>query len=365
MWITTLGWGAVNLLTSIPSISFELFVLCQVLNACLIGAILPVGLAITAEIFPRKKHGLYFGWFATGSTIGFGLGYVLGGFLPTPEWWNVPFFVAGLIGISLGGIFVGTPLPVIPPEVVVLNETMPPEMTPQSPPTVTPSAPEQVTPALRLSWAEVKNLLSNNANVLIFLISLFSVIPNTAFAGWFIRFLNVDHGISEDNGTILMLLIFASQLVGVVLLGAIADKRQARQAKGRLLVLLWATILGTILTIWAILLPFWFITPDILAFFADGNFTTFFVLFFAGNFFTSVITSLTMVFVVNKTAKHLQASAVAVNNVFQTIGASVALWLCSSLASTFFAGAYTWSFVIINLLYIPCVIFMVKLMKQD
>ncbi len=359
---TTLGWGIVNLITSIPAISYDGFVLYQILNACFIGAIIPVGYAITADIFPRTRHGVYFGWFATGANIGFGLGYVLGGFLPTPEWWNLPFFVAGLIGIILGGIFALTPLPPIRPELI--QEQAPLKQVDPSAGQST-STPDQIAPSLRLSWVEVKNLLANHANIMIFLISFFGVIPNTAFAGWFIRFLGVDHGISEDNGTILMLLVFASQLAGVVLLGGVADKRQSKHARGRLDILLWATVLGTILTIWGIILPFWLVTPDLFAYFADATFTTFFLLLFAGNFFTSVITSLTVVAVVNKTPKHLQASAVAVNNVFSTIGASIALWLCSTLAMALFGGTYTGSFVIINLLYIPCTILALRLMKQE
>ncbi len=351
---TTVGWGIVNLLTSIPAISYDLFVLCQILNAILIGAIIPVGYAITADIFPKGRHGVAFGWFATGANIGFGLGYVLGGFLPTSEWWNLPFFVAGIICIGLGSIFIGVPLPAIQAESNKEGGLVTKENT----------APDQIAPSLRLSWADVKNLLANKVNMLIYMISFFGVIPNTAFAGWFIRFLGVDHGVSEDNGTILMLLVFASQLAGVVLLGAMADKRESKRPQGRLVILLWATVLGTALTIWGILLPFWLVTPDFFAYFGDVNFTIFFLLLFAGNFFTSVIGSLTVVAVVNRTSKHLQASAVAVNNVFSTVGASAALWLCSTLAIAFFSGTYMGSFVIINLLYIPCVIFTLKLMKQ-
>ena len=352
--VTTLGWGAVNFLAGIPPVSFELFVLYRILNAILIAAVFPVGLAITAEMYPTTSHGLHFGWFITGTNLGFGLGYILGGFFPLTEWWNLPFFVVGLIGLGLGFMFILTPLPKNQPDLLAGK-------VPSGQGQVSPAG--QVAPALRVPWRDVRKILGNRANVLILLVALFGMIPISAFTEWFIRFLTVDHGIPEVNGTILLFLVFASQL-GMVLLGAVADKREAKRPNGRLAILLWVTIPGTILTIWALIIPFWMTAPDLFAYFADVNFTTFFVLLLAGNFLTSVIGTLTIVIIVNQTPKHLQASAVAINKLFQIIGASVGAWLCSALAAGFFAGTYMESFVIINLLYIPCVFFIMKLLNQ-
>ena len=359
--VTTLGWGAVNLLAGIPPISFELFVIYQILNAFLIGAIIPVGLAITAEMYPTKSYGLRFGWFTTGTNLGFGLGYVLGGFVPTTGWWNLPYFGIGMVGIGLGIVFSGTSIP--------KNQDKWPtgkEISDRGQANPAPSSETgQIAPALRVSRADVKNILGDRANRLIILIALFGVIPTSAFGGWFIRFLTVDHGIVEDSGTLVLFLLFASQLAGMVVLGAIADKREAKRPNGRLSILSWVTILGTIGTIWAIAVPFWMTTPDLFVYFANANFSTFFVLLFVGTFLTSVIGPLTMVIIVNNAPKHLQASTIAINFLFITVGSSVGILLCSTLATAFFAGTYTWSFVIINLFYVPSIFCILKLLKQN
>ncbi len=231
--------------------------------------------ALISDYFPKERRGMVLSFFYLAIPVGSALGYLLGGTLGQAFSWHAAFLIVGTPGLLLS----------IP--IFLLRE--PPRG----------GREETTIKYTGQAWKKYGVLFTNRSfitNTMAMAAMTFSI---GGLAQWVPTFLYRIHGLDVARGnTLFGIITVAAGITGTLSGGWLGDRLQKKSGKGYLLVSGWGFLLGTPITIYAL------VTPSVQGCLSAMFFAEFFLFLNTGPLNTIII---------NVTNPGMRAMAVAVN----------------------------------------------------
>ncbi|MFX0019426.1 MAG: MFS transporter [Promethearchaeota archaeon] len=235
--IATLEWSILILLT-ILSTDFYSLLTFQILTAIGFGAALPLVFSLTVDLVESEQRGKRFGILSAVYVLGNGLGQALSGFLIDVYPWQTP-----LIIISIGGfICTGLLFLIEEPQRGTMDDLR--------------SSEESVKYDYRIKRADLKNILKIKSTLWILIFNFVMFIAIGSISSFFISMLKNDYILSSTLATVFLIIVFGSQIPSGPIFGRLGDKKRETNLNGRMKVVLFCIISGSIFYIIGFLTSF-------------------------------------------------------------------------------------------------------------
>ncbi|MFX1585701.1 MAG: MFS transporter [Promethearchaeota archaeon] len=235
--IATLEWSILILLT-ILSTDFYSLLTFQILTAIGFGAALPLVFSLTVDLVESEQRGKRFGILSAVYVLGNGLGQALSGFLIDVYPWQTP-----LIIISIGGfICTGLLFFIEEPQRGTMDDLR--------------SSEESVKYDYRIKRADLKNILKIKSTLWILIFNFVMFIAIGSISSFFISMLKNDYILSSTLATVFLIIVFGSQIPSGPIFGRLGDKKRETNLNGRMKVVLFCIISGSIFYIIGFLTSF-------------------------------------------------------------------------------------------------------------
>jgi len=316
--ISTFEWSIFIFLT-IFSFNFVSLLLFQIFTAIGFGASLPLVFSLTVDIVEPKIRGKQFGELSAVYVGGNGLGQILSGFLIDYYPWQIP-----LIIIAIGGFFsTGLLFTIQEPQRGSMdklniqgNEDL-----------------EKIDYKIRLE--DLKKIGRTKSTIWIIIFNFLMFVAIGAISSFFISMLKNDYVLSSTIATVFLIVVFGSQIPSGPFFGNKGDKKRENDINGRIKIVRFCYIGGSIFYIIGFSLFF------------IGNSLTFAILllFFAlgGAFLFGGIDPLTQATLGETNPPQIRSTIYSLNFLAYTFGRGISLILLGQfyvLFSNFYSPGY-------------------------
>ncbi|TFF96097.1 MAG: MFS transporter [Promethearchaeota archaeon] len=228
--VSTLEWSIFTFFT-IFSTNYYSFLTFQLLTAVGFGASLPLIYSISIDLLEPSERGKKFGLLSAIYVLGNGLGQMLSGFLIDFYTWQIPILI-----IAIGGILC----------TVLLLTIEEPQRGIFELGKLTDS--DEIV-EFKIRKEDLKMIWKIKSTIWLILLSFFMFIAIGAISSFLISMFKNDFQFPSSIATILLIIIFGSQVPSGILFGKIGDARLEKNRKGRIQIILFCLISGALLYI--------------------------------------------------------------------------------------------------------------------
>lgn len=344
--IGTIIWSSFSFLT-IFAFDFYSLLLLQMISAIGFGSALPLSFSLMIDLVKKERRATQFGRLSAVYVLGNGLGLVLAT-LSEVESWFIPFII-----ISIGGVAC----------VLFLSRMTEPrkEMLENDPKLEDESV---LGMGYKIKISDFKDIFRRKSIFLIILFNFIMFIGIGAFAPQFSNMLEGDYlypfsPLESIIATVLMIVIYGSQMISGIVIGNIADRGYVSDKKRRVKFILVCLLIGCIADIIAYSL---FFDPANL-----GFLVLFIILLFIGTFFFGGIDPLTQATLGDVSPSKIKSTVYSLNFIAYTFGRSVSLLLFGYLF-LYFGSVYRIGFLILSIIALSTavlVFIILKILPQD
>ncbi|MBD3342087.1 MAG: MFS transporter [Candidatus Lokiarchaeota archaeon] len=343
--ISSLEWSVLTVMT-IFAYDFYSFLLFQMIAAIGFGAALPLIYSLTLDLVSPLERGKKFGLLSAIYVMGNGLGQMLSGFLIDFYTWQVPLLIIGI-----GGIICTILLLIVEEPIRGAMEK---------------SRKQQIEDVIVIDYkirkGDLKKVWKIKTTFWIIIFSFAIFIAIGAISSFLISMFKNDFKFPSYLATILLIIIFGSQIPSGLLFGNIGDKRYETNKKGRIQIILLCLFVGSIIYIFAysmILISFNEITTMLFIF-----------LIFFGAFMFGGIDPLIQATLGDINPPQIQSTIYSLNYIGTTFGRSISLIILGYLFGIFnnqYLPGYLFLSVLafsVNLILIPIFVNLPKDLKR-
>jgi len=334
--ISTLEWAILTFLTMFATNFYSLLIF-QLITAIGFGASLPLVFSLTVDLIEPKNRGKRFGSLSAVYVLGNGMGQILSGFLIDYYIWQIPLLVISIGGFICTGLLFFLIEPIKGEKDELYNN---------------------IDVSYKIKLVDLKQLWRVKTTLLILLFNFVMFIAIGAISSFFISMLKNDYGLSSTLATVFLILVFGSQVPSGPFFGKLGDKKYDTDKNGRIKIIVFCLIVGSILYIFAFSL--YFISTELI-------FAIIFLVFaFGGAFLFGGIDPLTQA-TLSINPPQIRSTIFSVNYLTYTFGRSISLLLLSQFFLTF-NNSYSPGYLILSIMALGCSIILypiLKLLPQD
>jgi MFS family permease len=344
--IGTIIWSSFSFIT-IFSFDFYSLLVFQIIAAVGFGSALPLAFSLLVDLVKKEKRATAFGRLSAVYVLGNGLGLVLATLSETKTWF-IPFIVISICGIIC---------------VLFLSRMTEPrkEMLEGDPKLEDESV---LGMGYKIKVSDFKDIFRRKSIFLIILFNFIMFVGIGAFAPQFSNMLEGDYlypffPLESLIATVLMIIIYGSQMISGIIIGNIADKGYVKDKKRRVKFILICLVIGSIADIIAYSL---FFDPSNLAFLV-----LFIILLFIGTFFFGGIDPLTQATLGDVSPSKIKSTVYSLNFIAYNFGRSISLLLFGYLF-LYYGSVYRIGFLILSLIALSTsilVLFILKILPRD
>jgi len=334
--ISTLEWSILTLLT-IFSFNFVSLLIYQLITAIGFGAILPLIFSLTVDLVDPKNRGKKFGTLSAVYVLGNGLGQILSGFLIDYYTWQIPLLIISISGFVCTGLLflVKEPLRGSTDELYKSIED------------------GALGIGYKIKIEDLKQIWKIKSTLWILLLNFTMFISIGAISSFFISMLKNDFALNSTLATLVLILVFGSQVPAGPLFGKWGDKKYETEKKGRMKVVLICLLCGSILYIIAYSL--FFISTEL------PFIIIFIILTIGGAFLFGGIDPLTQA-TLGINPPQIRSTIYSLNYLAYTFGRSISLLLLSQFFISF-NNFYSPGYLILSIMAIICSLILIPILK--
>ncbi|MFX1277212.1 MAG: MFS transporter [Promethearchaeota archaeon] len=336
--IGTLIWSIFTFFT-IFSTDFYSLLLFQLIAAVGFGSALPLTFSILVDLAEIENRGKFFGILSAAYVLGNGLGHILSGSLIDYYPWTLSFII-----IATGGFICTISL-------FFMKEPIRGGMDISS-----DIADESVLGlSFKIKLKDVKKIWQKKTIFFILIFNFAMFIAIGAISSNFISMLKNDYKFTSSTATLILVMIFGSQIISGPVIGKIADKRMEKKKTGRMTIVLMCLIGGATMYIiaFSLILP----TTSIIAFFM------FFLVLFIGAFLFGGIDPLTQATLGDTSPPQIRSTVYSLNFLAYTFGRSISILFCAYLFLSF-NDYYRPGYLILSILALMCSLVVIMILQK-
>ncbi len=334
--ISTLEWSVLTLLT-IFSTNFLSLLTFQLITAIGFGAALPLIFSLTIDLVDPKNRGKKFGTLSAVYVLGNGLGQILSGFLIDYYTWQMPLLIISISGFVCTGLLflVKEPLRGSTDDLYKSIEE------------------GALGIGYKIKIKDLKQIWKIKSTLWILLLNFTMFISIGAISSFFISMLKNDFDLTSTIATLVLILVFGSQVPAGPLFGKWGDKKYETEKKGRMKVVLICLLSGSILYIIAYSL--FFISTEL------PFIIMFIILTIGGAFLFGGIDPLTQA-TLGINPPQIRSTIYSINYLTYTFGRSISLLLLGQFF-IIFNNFYSPGYLILSIMALLCSLTLIPILK--
>lgn len=336
--ISTFEWSILIFLTIFSTDFFTLLIF-QIITAIGFGAAIPLVFSLTVDLVESESRGKKFGILSAIYVLGNGVGQMLSGFLIDYYTWQIPLIIVSICG------FVGSGLLFLIKEPIrgakdKIYETI-----------------EESSLGLgyKIKLKDLKQIFKIKTTIWILLFNFAMFISIGAISSFFISMLKRDYDLSSTLATFFLILVFGSQIPSGPLFGKLGDKKYEMDNNGRIKIVLYCLISGSIFYIIAFSL-----------YFISSEFSIailFLTLALVGAFLFGGIDPLTQATLGEINPPQIRSTIYSLNYLATiTFGRSISLLLLGQFF-LIFNDHYSPGYFILSIMALSCTLFILPILK--
>ncbi len=336
--ISTLEWSILTLLT-ILSTDFLSLLIFQLIAAIGFGAALPLVFSLTVDLVDAESRGKKFGVLSAVYVLGNGLGQMLSGFLIDYYTWQTPLLIVSIFGFVCTGLLFLVKEPVRGAKDKLYK-------------TIDESA---LGLGYKVKLKDFKQIWKIKTTFWILVFNFAMFISIGAISSFFISMLKKDYDLSSTLATFFMILVFGSQVPSGSLFGKLGDKKYEIDKNGRIKIVLYCLIGGSVFYIIAYSL--YFISNEI------SIAIVFLALSFVGAFLFGGIDPLTQATLGEINPPQIRSTIYSLNYLATiTFGRSISLLLLGQFF-LIFNNHYSPGYFILSIMALSCILLLIPILK--
>lgn len=336
--ISTLEWSILTLLT-ILSTDFLSLLIFQLIAAIGFGAALPLVFSLTVDLVDAESRGKKFGVLSAVYVLGNGLGQMLSGFLIDYYTWQTPLLIVSIFGFVCTGLLFLVKEPVRGAKDKLYK-------------TIDESA---LGLGYKVKLKDFKQIWKIKTTFWILIFNFAMFISIGAISSFFISMLKKDYDLSSTLATFFMILVFGSQVPSGPLFGKLGDKKYEIDKNGRIKIVLYCLIGGSVFYIIAYSL--YFISNEI------SIAIVFLALSFVGAFLFGGIDPLTQATLGEINPPQIRSTIYSLNYLATiTFGRSISLLLLGQFF-LIFNNHYSPGYFILSIMALSCILLLIPILK--
>ena len=334
--ISTLEWSILTFLT-IFSTNFLSLLIYQLITAIGFGASLPLIFSLTVDLVDSESRGKKFGYLSAIYVLGNGLGQILSGFLIDYYTWQIPILIISLSGFFCTGLLflINEPSRGAKDELYkILDETA-------------------IGIGYKIKFKDLKQIWKVKSTIWILLLNFAMFVSIGAISSFFISMLKNDYDLSSTFATLILIIIFGSQIPAGPIFGKIGDKKHETDKEGRMKVVFFCLLSGSIIYIVAFSL-----------FFVSNEFLIvilFIILTLGGAFLFGGIDPLTQA-TLSINPPQIRSTIYSLNYLSYTFGRSISLLLLGQFFIAF-NNFYSPGYLILSIMALTCIILLIPILR--
>jgi MFS family permease len=336
--ISTVEWSILTFLT-IFSTDFLSLLVFQLITAIGFGAAIPLIFSLTVDLVEPKERGKKFGSLSAVYVLGNGLGQILSGFLIDYYTWQIPLLIISICGfVCTGFLFtVEEPLRGSTDELYksIYDEALGLEY--------------------KIKKNDLKQIWKIKTTMWILIFNFAMFISIGAISSFFISMLKRDYDISSTLATFFLILVFGSQVPSGPLFGKLGDKKYEIDKNGRIKIVLYCLIGGSIFYIIGFSL-----------YFISNEFSIailFLALALGGAFLFGGIDPLTQATLGEINPPQIRSTIYSLNYLATiTFGRSISLLMLGQFF-LIFSNHYSPGYFILSIMALSCTLFIIPILK--
>jgi len=308
--IATLEWSIFTLLT-IFSYDYYSFLLFQILTGIGFGSALPLTYSLTVDLFESFQRGSKFGTLSAIYVLGNGVGQMLSGFLIDYYTWQIPLLIISISGFLCTFLL----LSMVEPKKGEKDLKF--------------QGPDEAAFEIdyKIKMEDLKQIWKIKSTLLILIFNFVLFVAVGAVSSFLISMFKNDFLLSSTIATILLILIFGSQIPSGIFFGKLGDKIYQREENGRIKILLFCVILGSIIYIFAYSAVL--INREI------STIIFFIIMFFTGAFMFGATDPLSQATLGEINPPQIRSTIYSLNYLGTTFGRSISLLFLGSFFTSF------------------------------
>jgi len=336
--ISTLEWSILTLLT-ILSTDFLSLLIFQIIAAIGFGAALPLVFSLTVDLVESESRGKKFGVLSAAYVLGNGLGQMLSGFLIDYYYWQTPLLIVSIFGFVCTGLLFSVKEPVRGAKDELYK-------------TIDESA---LGLGYKIKLKDFKQIWKIKTTFWILVFNFAMFISIGAISSFFISMLKKDYDLSSTLATFFMILVFGSQVPSGPLFGKLGDKKYEIDKNGRIKIVLYCLIGGSVFYIIAYSL--YFISNEL------SIAIVFLALLFVGAFLFGGIDPLTQATLGEINPPQIRSTIYSLNYLATiTLGRSISLLLLGQFF-LIFNNHYSPGYFILSIMALSCILLLIPILK--
>ncbi|MFX1344521.1 MAG: MFS transporter [Promethearchaeota archaeon] len=227
--ISTIEWAIFTFFT-IFSINFLSLLIFQLITAIGFGAALPLIFSLTIDLADPHDRGKRFGVLSAVYVLGNGLGQILSGFLIDYYTWQIPILIISITGFVCTGLLFMIVEPSRGHKDDLYRD-------------IDDSA---LGLCYKIKLSDLKQIWKIKSTLWILLLNFFMFISIGAISSFFISMLKNDYDVSSTLATSFLILVFGSQVPSGPIIGGIGDTKYEKDKNGRMKVVFFCLLIGSI-----------------------------------------------------------------------------------------------------------------------
>ncbi len=336
--ISTLEWSILTLLT-ILSTDFLSLLIFQIIVAIGFGAALPLVFSLIVDFVETEGLGKKFGVLSAVYVLGNGLGQMLSGFLIDYYTWQTPLLIVSIFGFVCTGLLFLVKEPVRGAKDKLYK-------------TIDESA---LGLGYKVKLKDFKQIWKIKTTFWILVFNFAMFISIGAISSFFISMLKKDYDLSSTLATFFMILVFGSQVPSGPLFGKLGDKKYEIDKNGRIKIVLYCLIGGSVFYIIAYSL--YFISNEL------SIAIVFLALLFVGAFLFGGIDPLTQATLGEINPPQIRSTIYSLNYLATiTFGRSISLLLLGQFF-LIFNNHYSPGYFILSIMALSCILLLIPILK--
>lgn len=336
--ISTLEWSILTLLT-ILSTDFLSLLIFQIIAAIGFGAALPLVFSLIVDFVETEGLGKKFGVLSAVYVLGNGLGQMLSGFLIDYYTWQTPLLIISIFGFVCTGLLFLVKEPVRGAKDKLYK-------------TIDESA---LGLGYKVKLKDFKQIWKIKTTFWILIFNFAMFISIGAISSFFISMLKKDYDLSSTLATFFMILVFGSQVPSGPLFGKLGDKKYEIDKNGRIKIVLYCLIGGSVFYIIAYSL--YFISNEL------SIAIVFLALLFVGAFLFGGIDPLTQATLGEINPPQIRSTIYSLNYLATiTFGRSISLLLLGQFF-LIFNNHYSPGYFILSIMALSCILLLIPILK--
>ena len=335
--IGTLIWSIFTFLTIFATDFYSLLIF-QLIAAIGFGSALPLIFSLLVDLVKVEKRGESFGTLSAAYVLGNGLGHILSGSLIDYYPWILPFMIISLCGFGCM-IFL-----------FFMKEPVRGEMD------VSSGIEDDSVLGLsfKMKLEDFKKIWQKKTIFLILIFNFAMFIAIGAISSNFITMLKNDYKFTSSTATLILVVIFGSQMISGPVIGKIADKRMEKKKTGRMTIVLICLVGGSTMYI----IAFSLVLPTISIF----TLIIFFLVLFIGAFLFGGIDPLTQATLGDTSPPQIRSTVYSLNFLAYTFGRSLSILMLAFFFISF-NDYYRPGYLILSILALISSLFVIIILQ--